>query len=132
MSISPDVYRKIIAAKLYMDSNFHEGIDLAGISRKACISRFHFHRLFRRIYNKTPHQYLTEKRIGLALELLGGKTLTVTEICSQVGFESMGSFSVLFKREIGFPPSGYRNIAWLKKQQAKESPRSFIPHCFLT
>ena len=98
MTISPDVYKKIIAAKLYIDSIFHECINLDGISGKALISRFHFQRLFTRIYHKTPHRYLTEKRINLARELLCGDDLTVTEICSRVGFESMGSFSVLFKK----------------------------------
>jgi hypothetical protein len=46
MNISPDVYKKIITAKLYIDGNFHECINLDGISGKALISRFHFHRLF--------------------------------------------------------------------------------------
>ncbi len=131
MNISPDVYQKIIAAKLYIDGNFHECINLEGISGKAFISRFHFHRLFTRIYHKTPHQYLTEKRINLARELLSGDDLTVTEICWLVGFESMGSFSVLFKREMGCPPRSFRNIALQKRKQIQVSPRSFIPNCFI-
>src|ERR1700730_8581079 len=131
MNISPDVYKKIIAAKLYIDGNFHESINLDGISGKALISPFHFHRLFTRIYHKTPHRYLTEKRINLARESLCGDDLTVTEICRRVGFESMVSFSVLFKKEMGCPPRNFRNIALIKKKQSKESPRSFIPNCFI-
>ena len=131
MPIAPDVYKKIVMAKLYMDENFHESIDLDRISREACLSRYHFHRLFTRIYRRTPHQYLTRKRVEQARQWLAGEDLTVSEICNNVGFESIGSFSVLFKKEIGFAPQYYRNQAWLKKRQSLQQPRSFIPHCFI-
>ena len=131
MPIAPDVYKKIVMAKLYMDENFHESIDLDRISREACLSRYHFHRLFTRIYQRTPHQYLTRKRVDQARQWLADKDLTVSEICNNVGFESIGSFSVLFKKEIGYAPQYYRNQAWLKRQQALAQPRKFIPHCFI-
>jgi len=131
MPIAPDVYKRIIMAKLYMDENFHESIDLDCISREACLSRYHFHRLFTRIYQRTPHQYLTRKRVEQARQWLADKDLTVSEICNNVGFESIGSFSVLFKKEIGYAPQYYRNQAWLKKKQALAQPRKFIPHCFI-
>jgi len=131
MPIAPDVYKKIVMAKLYMDENFHESIDLDRISREACLSRYHFHRLFTRIYQRTPHQYLTRKRVEQARQWLADKDLTVSEICNNVGFESIGSFSVLFKKEIGYAPQYYRNQAWLKKQQGLTQPRKFIPHCFI-
>ena len=131
MPIAPDVYKKIVMAKVYMDANFHEPIDLDRISREACLSRFHFHRLFTRIYQRTPHQYLTRKRVEQARQWLADNDLSVSEICNNVGFESIGSFSVLFKKEIGFAPQYYRNQAWLKKQQALQQPRTFIPHCFI-
>jgi AraC-like DNA-binding protein len=131
MNIAPAIYKRIIAGKLYMDQHFQDPIDLNSISRKACISRFHFHRLFTRVYNRTPHQYLTRKRIALACELLTDEKLSITDICNSIGFESMGSFSVLFKKEIGINPRSYRNNALLKKEQEKKSPDSFIPFCFL-
>ncbi|HVU54891.1 MAG TPA: AraC family transcriptional regulator [Puia sp.] len=131
MPIAPDVYKKIVIAKLYMDENFYESIDLDRISREACLSRYHFHRLFTRIYRRTPHQYLTYKRVEQARQWLADKDLSVSEICNNVGFESIGSFSVLFKKEIGYAPQYYRNQAWLKKQQALAQPRKFIPHCFI-
>jgi AraC-like DNA-binding protein len=131
MPIPHDIYKKIITAKLYMDENFHEPIDLGRISRQACLSRFHFHRLFTRIYQRTPHRYLTQKRIEQARQWLAGNNLSVTEICNSVGFESIGSFSMLFKREIGFSPQFYRNRARLRNEQAKNEPKSFIPNCFI-
>ena len=131
MPITPDVYKKIVTAKVYIDENFHEMIDLDCLSRQACLSRYHFHRLFTRIYKMTPHQYLTQKRVEQARLWLADKDLTVSEICNNVGFESIGSFSMLFKKEIGFAPLYYRHQALLKKQQAQQQPRSFIPHCFI-
>jgi AraC-like DNA-binding protein len=130
MIIATELYERIVAAKLFIDENYQEPINLDEISRQAFLSRFHFHRLFSRIYKKTPHQYLTLKRIDRAKQLLTEEK-TVSEICSEVGFESLGSFSMLFKKEMGFAPTYYRNMAWLKKQKEKEQPKAFIPHCFI-
>jgi AraC-like DNA-binding protein len=77
-----------------------------------------------------PHQYITRKRIDKAKDLLS-ENKPVNEVCNEVGFESIGSFSILFKKEIGFAPTYYRNMAWLKKQEAKQQPKKFIPHCFV-
>jgi AraC-like DNA-binding protein len=131
MEISAEVYQRIVSAKLFMDQHFEEPMDLDRISRHSCISRFHFHRLFTRIYRKTPHRYLTQKRMDNAKQLLARDDLSISEICNTVGFESIGSFSILFKREIGFAPQYYRNLAYAKKQLAKKQPKSFIPHCFI-
>src|SRR5579871_6682007 len=131
MNASPEIYQKIVAAKVYIDENYHQPINLAAISKEACLSQFHFHRLFSRIYKKTPHQYLTKKRIVLAQQLLKENKLSVTEICNQVGFESISSFSILFKKEIGIAPQSFRHHANEEKKLAKEQPRSFIPFCFI-
>jgi len=130
MNITADIYQRVVAAKLYIDKNYQEPIDLDTISQQAFLSRFHFHRIFRQIYQRTPHQYLTWKRINKAKDLLS-ENKPVTEVCNEVGFESIGSFSVLFKKEIGFAPTYYRNMACLKKQKTKEQPKAFIPHCFI-
>ncbi len=130
MNLTTDIYQRIAIAKLYIDDNFHEQIDLDRVSQQAFLSKFHFHRLFRRIYRRTPHQYLTWKRINKAKDLLSDN-MPVTDVCNKVGFGSIGSFSVLFKKEIGFAPTYYRNMAWLKKLKAKEQPKAVIPHCFI-
>jgi AraC-like DNA-binding protein len=125
--IAADVYQKIVRTKIYIDENFEQPIDLHRLSREACLSRYHFHRLFTRIYRLTPHQYLTRKRIEQARVWLAGEDHTIMEICNHIGFESIGSFSTLFKKEIGHAPREYRHLAHAKRQQ----PRSFIPHCFI-
>jgi AraC-like DNA-binding protein len=131
MAIPSDVYKKIVTAKLFMDENFHEPIDLDRLSREACLSRYHFHRLFTRIYQRTPHRYLTQKRIEQARQWLVGEELTISEICNNVGFESIGSFSSLFKKVIGLAPQYYRAQVHRKKQDASRTPRIVIPGCFI-
>jgi AraC-like DNA-binding protein len=130
MNLTNDIYQRIATAKIFIDENYYESIGLEEISQQAFLSRFHFHRLFTKIYRSTPHRYLTQKRIEKAKQLLA-ENKAINDVCSEVGFESIGSFSTLFKKEIGFAPTYYRNIAWLKKQEQKKQPKKFIPHCFI-
>jgi AraC-like DNA-binding protein len=130
MNLTNDIYLQIVNAKLFIDENYHESIDLEQISKKAFISKYHFHRLFHRIYQKTPHEYITRKRMDKAKELLA-KNKPVTDVCNEVGFESIGSFSILFKKEIGFAPQVYRNMAYKKKMEQLAQPKKAIPHCFI-
>src|SRR3954469_9111952 len=97
--LSSSLYERIIAAKVFIDENYQEPISLEDISQKAFLSRFHFHRLFSQVYKRTPHRYLTTKRLEKARCLLADNK-PVTTVCNEVGFESLGSFSVLFKKEI--------------------------------
>jgi len=126
-----EMYERVISAKIFIDNNFHEPIELEQICRQAYLSRFHFHRLFTRIYRKTPHQYLTLVRLQHAKALLEKEGISITEVCNSIGFESLGSFSTLFKKQVGHAPQYYRNIAWLKKKLASEQPKKFIPHCYI-
>src|SRR5690348_9471033 len=130
MHLSTEVYKRIVTAKCFIDENFSEDLDLEQISQKAFLSRFHFHRLFRQVYKRTPHQYLTRKRLDKARDLLS-ENKAVTDVCNEVGFESIGSFSILFKKEIGFAPQYYRNMAYKKKMERQAEPKKAIPHCFI-
>jgi AraC-like DNA-binding protein len=130
MRLSTELYQRIVAAKIYIDDNFHESIDLELVSQQAFLSPFHFHRIFRQVYRHTPHQYITRKRMEKAKDLLANNK-PVSEVCNEVGFESLGSFSSLFKKEIGSAPTFFRNMAWLKKQEELRHPVKFIPHCFI-
>ena len=126
-----DIYNRVVTAKMFIDKNFCEPINLEQISKQAYLSRFHFHRLFTQIYQRTPHDYVTSKRLQQAKVLLQKEGISIQEICNTVGFESLASFSLLFKKRNGFAPQYYRNLAYIKKKLAKEEPRRFIPHCML-
>jgi len=123
------LYRRIVQAKLFIDANYAGNIDLDNIADEACFSKFHFIRQFKSIYRKTPHQYLIYVRIKKAKELLDAGT-PVTETCYAVGFESLSSFSGLFKRVYAISPSEHARNQQERKVQINESPLSFIPACF--
>ena len=123
------LYKRIVQAKLFIDDHYSEDIDLDNISDEAYFSKFHFIRLFKNIYGKTPHQYLTRVRIDKAKELLQNET-SVTDTCFAVGFGSITSFTGLFKKYTKLPPSEYLQQYKKRKEQIKEIPLQFIPNCF--
>jgi AraC-like DNA-binding protein len=123
------LYRRIVQAKLFIDGNFADKIDLDNISDEACFSKFHFIRLFKAIYGKTPHQYLTAVRIEKAIQLFRSDK-TVSEVCFSVGFDSLTSFSTLFKRITGVSPSTYLTQQQQLKSQISKTPFAFVPGCY--
>lgn len=123
------LYRRIVQAKLFIDDNFAGDINLDAIADEAFFSKFHFIRLFKMAYGKTPHQYLTSLRIEKAKQLLQS-SCTVTDTCFAVGFESLTSFAGLFKRLTGATPSQYQQQQLLRKNEIAATPLKFIPHCF--
>lgn len=131
MQLTTSLYQRIAAAKVFIDENYHEPIDLDKVAKQAFLSRFHFHRIFSQVYRKTPHQYITQVRLDAAKILLAKEGISITDVCTMIGFKSLGSFSTLFSRQSGYSPQYYRNIAWLKKKLTREQPRRFVPHCFI-
>src|SRR5271165_6270115 len=101
------LYRRIVYAKLFIDNHFDEKIDIDNIAGEAFFSKFHFIRLFNTIYNKTPHQYLSFVRIEKAKQLLSME-MSVSQVCYAVGFESVSSFTGLFKRMTEQTPAAYQ------------------------
>ena len=91
------LYQRIVQAKLFMDTHFSESLDLGNIADEACFSKFHLIRLFKTIYGKTPHQYLIQVRIDNS-KLFLRSGCTVAETCFEVGFDSVTSFTSLFKK----------------------------------
>jgi len=123
------LYKRIVLAKLFIDAHFGESIDLRNIADCAYFSKFHFIRLFKNIYGKTPHQYLTTVRIENA-KLLLQKGLPVTETCFAVGFDSVSSFSGLFRRYSDLSPIEYQQQYKKRQEQIQNIPLQFIPNCF--
>lgn len=122
-------YRRIVQAKLFIDKHYAEKIDLDNIADEACFSKFHFIRLFRKAFDKTPHQYLSQVRIDKAKELIRSGS-PVIDACYRVGFESVTSFTGLFKKMTGRAPALFRqqyNDRWL---EISLKPLKFVPGCF--
>ena len=123
------LYRRIVKAKLFIDDNYAAAIDLDHIADEAFFSKFHFIRLFKKTYGKTPHQYLTYVRIEKS-KLLLKKEVPVSEVCYGVGFDSVSSFTSLFKRVVGQTPAAYQQECRNKIQELKTAPLKHIPNCF--
>lgn len=110
-------------ARRLLDRHYTTPITIEQLSQEVALSPYYLIRLFRRIYKQTPHQYLIQLRITRAKELLRSSDLSVTEICMTIGFESLGSFSTLFRKEAGLSPSAYRRSS----QTIRKS--GYIPLC---
>lgn len=123
------LYRQIVRAKLFIDANFAKAVDLSKIADEACFSKFHFCRLFREIYGKTPHQYLTSVRIDRVLDLLE-LGASVKEACFAVGFDSVTSFTGLFRRRIGLTPAAFQCERQRIRDEIATVPLKHIPNCF--
>jgi AraC-like DNA-binding protein len=95
-------------ARRLLDRNYATPITIKQLSDEVALSPYYLIRLFRRTYKQTPHQYLIQLRIARAKELLRSSDVSITEICANVGFESLGSFSALFRKTVGISPSAYR------------------------
>jgi transcriptional regulator GlxA family with amidase domain len=104
-------------------------IDLEAMARSACFSKFHFLRLFRQAYGDTPGRFLSQLRLARARALLETTDRSVTEICLDVGYESLASFSSAFRRFAGVPPQRYRR-RWIAVPRAAATPLR-VPACFL-
>lgn len=106
--IAPVTLAALRRAHDLIDRDYAEALDLDAMAREAGYSKYHFARTFAMAYGETPRAYLTRRRVERAKNLLRTANLSVTEVCFLVGFESLGSFSSLFRRLVGQSPSAYR------------------------
>lgn len=125
----PGLRERLERARSHMHAHFDEGLDLDALAHRAAFSRFHFLREFRKAFGTTPHQYLRQRRLEAAKQMLQETDLSVTEVCMAVGYESLGSFSTLFQRHIGHSPMRYRAKIVQVPRWPLVVPR--IPACFV-
>ncbi len=103
-----ELYRRLYLAKDYAYALFDTPITLEDMAHVACLSPNHFLRMFKQVFHQTPYQYIINRRLEYAQKLLLQTDRSITDICFAVGFESLGSFSWLFRRRIGISPTSYR------------------------
>ena len=112
--------RRLLRARDAMDRAYAEPLDVRAVAAVAHISEAHFSRSFRAVFGETPHRYLQRRRVERAMYLLRATDRSVTDICLDVGFTSLGTFSRTFASIVGEPPSTHR----------RRGPLPDVPTCF--
>lgn len=110
LSTKKELYRRLLQAQEYIHENLHTNLDLDTLSQVACLSKFHFIRLFKEVFEQTPRQYLIACRLERASKLLLNSSKSFHEICLDVGLKDSSSFGRLFKKNFGATPHIYRRI----------------------
>jgi AraC-like DNA-binding protein len=104
-------------------------LSIRDVARMASMSPFQFIRQFEAMFGVTPHQFRIDAKLDCAKRLLALSDYSVTDVCLEVGFSSLGSFSDLFARRVGAPPSVYRRHVRSSVQVPAEWVRRFTPGC---
>jgi transcriptional regulator GlxA family with amidase domain len=117
---SEDANRRLLRARDAMDRSYASPLDVPTLARIACVSEAHFIRTFRATFGETPNRYLQRRRVERAMFLLRESSRSVTDICMDVGFSSLGTFSRVFSSIVGESPSSYR----------ARGPMPQVPSCF--
>jgi len=107
-STRQELHARVQRGRQAMDEMLNENLPLEQIARLAHLSPFHFHRAFCAVFGETPHAYRTRRRLERASRLLKETDFPVTDVCLDTGFESVGSFSALFRRKFGASPTEFR------------------------
>jgi AraC-like DNA-binding protein len=103
-----DLNRRLLRARDAMDRAYAEPLDVRSVAAVAHISPAHFSRCFRDVFGETPHRYLQRRRVERSMFLLRETDRSVTDVCFDVGFTSLGTFSRTFREIVGEAPSEYR------------------------
>ena len=104
-----DFNRRLLRARDAMDRAYAEPLNVTAVAAVACVSEGHFIRSFRAVFGETPHRYLQRRRVERSMFLLRETDRSVTNVCLDVGFTSLGTFSRLF-RQIGL-----RDACWTRE-----------------
>ena len=103
-----DLNRRLLRARDAMDRAYAEPLDVPAVAAVAHVSEAHFIRCFRAVFGETPHRYLQRRRVERSMFLLRETDRSVTDVCLDVGFTSLGTFSRTFREIVGESPTAYR------------------------
>ncbi len=129
--LDDDTFRRLCRARDFAGASFREPVRLDDLARTACLSPFHFHRLFTSTFGETPHDFLTRLRIEHAKQVLATDHLSVTDICFDSGYASLGSFSMKFQTMVGQSPSEYRRNLRRVFAIPGWAWSLYVPSCFM-
>ena len=122
-------FRRLCLARDLLREQREPSPSIAELAREVRISPFHFIRQFEAVFGVTPHQFRIQTRLDAAKHLLATGHYSVTDVCMEVGFSSLGSFSALFARRVGEPPTAYRRRFRAFVQVSGTLPADLTPGC---
>ena len=122
-------FRRLCRARDMLREVQDRPLSIAEVTREADVSPFHFIRQFEAVFGVTPHQFRIQTRLDAAKRLLAMGHHSVTDVCMEVGFSSLGSFSALFTRRMGEAPSAYRRRVRAMVQVPGILPADLTPGC---
>jgi transcriptional regulator GlxA family with amidase domain len=122
--------RRMLRARDAMDRTYAQPLDVPALARIAHVSEAHFIRTFRATFGETPHRYLQRRRVERSMYLLRETGRSITDICLDVGFSSLGTFSRTFREIVGEPPSVYRTRVAVELGAAALTGPAAVPSCF--
>ena len=115
-----EINRRMLRARDAMDRAYTQPLDIPHLAEVAHVSEAHFIRTFKSTFGETPHRYLQRRRVERSMFMLGETARSITDICLEVGFTSLGTFSRTFSEIVNVTPSEYRERAVVKP----------VPTCF--
>ncbi|TSD57842.1 helix-turn-helix domain-containing protein [Aeromicrobium piscarium] len=130
--------RRMLAVRDRIDADYGSALDIETLAADSHLSPDHLIRTFARVFGETPHRYLQRRRVERAMFLLRGTDAPVTEICAQVGFTSLGSFTRTFSTIVGESPTAHRRrgplprslgcftMSWMRPSTATHPANSSI------
>jgi len=129
--VEEETFARLYRSREFLADRIDQPLRLVDAASEACLSAYHYHRMFVRAFGETPHDFMTRLRIDRAKQLLARDECPVTEVCLAVGYESLGSFSSLFRSQVGRSPSEYRRGLRRIFPVPQIAPHRFIPACYL-
>lgn len=128
--IHKDVLIQLCDARELLRERVDDRRSIRQVARETGMSLFHFIRLFKAVFGETPKQCQLGARLEQAKHLLMTTEFSVTDISMDAGFASLGTFSHVFARRIGMPPTAYRYKMRSMIRVPGQTPAELIPGCF--
>lgn len=123
-------YKKICLGRDYLQEHFSDSFSLTEVAKYSCMSKYHFSRVFTAVFGESPNTFVARLRIEKAKKMLVTEKLSIREICENVGYSSIGSFSALFRKQVGMSPTQYRRELWNLSHDPLSFPMQSIPLCY--
>jgi AraC-like DNA-binding protein len=129
MLLRDDAFHRLCRARKLLGEVREDELSIKDVARAVQISPYHFIRVFETLFGLTPHQFRIQSRLDRARILLATGRHSVTGVCMEVGFSSLGSFSDLFTRRLAITPSAYQRRARVMVQMPGTLPTELFPGC---